>query len=129
MRPLAKSIFLLAALEMLIMIAGFIFTTGFSAGPDYVDISVMSAVFTLVTLPVLIIFFRGRRRNPAAQTMHTLVAISIKFLAELVFAFLWFFAGKKTGISSVVLFFVLYLTFTLFSIGIILKTLKSKSLE
>lgn len=129
MRPLARSIFMLAILEMIILVAGFIITSNSYAELDYDDISIASAVFTVLALIVLIIFFRGQRKEPGAQTMHTLVAISIKFLAELIFAFLWFFTGKKTGISSVVLFFVLYLTFTLFSVLVILKTLKSKSLE
>jgi hypothetical protein len=129
LKPLAKSIFLLAALEMIVLAAGFIITTYFSGTLDYNDISEASAVFTIITVLVFIIFFRGQRMESASQTMHTLVAISIKFLAELIFAFLWFFIGKKTGISSVVLFFVLYLTFTLFSVMVVLKTLKSKSLE
>lgn len=94
----------------------------------YQEVSYASAIFTVISLAVLIIFFRGQRREPAAQTMHTLAAVSIKFIAELIFAFIWFFTGKKTGIPSVVLFFVLYLTFTLFSVIVILKTLKSKSL-
>jgi drug/metabolite transporter (DMT)-like permease len=114
---------------MIVLVAGFIITLNYSVGLDYSEISTVSAVFTLITVLMLIVFFRGRNRDPAGQTMHTLVAISIKFLSELIFAFVWFFAGKKTGISSVVLFFVLYLTFTMFSITVILKTLKSKSLE
>jgi drug/metabolite transporter (DMT)-like permease len=114
---------------MIVLVAGFIITLNFSVGLDYSEISTVSAVFTLFTVLVLIVFFRGQHRDPASQTMHTLVAISLKFLADLIFAFLWFFISKKTGISSVVLFFVLYLTFTLFSITVILKTLKSKSLE
>jgi hypothetical protein len=129
LRPLAKSIFLLAVLEMFVLVAGFIITTNFSGSLDYNDICEASAVFTIITVLIFVIFFRGQRREPASQTMHTLVAISIKFLAELIFAFSWFFIGKKTGISSVVLFFVLYLTFTLFSVIVILKTLKGKSLE
>ncbi len=129
MKPLARSIFMLAILEMIILVAGFIITSNSYAELDYGDISIASAVFTVLALVVLIIFFRGQRKEPGAQTMHTLVAISIKFLAELIFAFLWFFTGKNTGISSVILFFVLYLTFTLFSVLVILKTLKSKSLE
>jgi drug/metabolite transporter (DMT)-like permease len=125
LKPLARSIFMLAILEMIILVAGFIITSTFYEGPDYRDVSLASAVFTVIALIVLIIFFRGQRKEPGAQTMHTLVAISIKFLAELIFAFLWFFQGKKAGISSVVLFFVLYLTFTLFSVLVILKTLKT----
>lgn len=128
MKPLARSLFLLAILEIIILTGGFFIASGSGTGVTYEEISLASAIFTVIALAVLIIFFRGQRKEPAAQTMHTLAAVSIKFLAELIFAFFWFFTGKKTGIASVVLFFVLYLTFTLFSVIVILKTLKSKSL-
>jgi len=126
---LARSILLLAVLEILVLTTGFLIATLSENGPDFSETLIASAVFTLISLVLLIIFFRGQQKEAASRTMHTLTGVSIKFLAELVFAFLWFFTGKKTGISSVVLFFVLYLTFTLFSVFIILKTLKSKTLE
>ncbi|OFY67900.1 MAG: hypothetical protein A2V64_10770 [Bacteroidetes bacterium RBG_13_43_22] len=129
MKPLAKSIFLLALLEITILVAGFIIVSSFDASLVYDDIVAASAVFILINILVLVIFFRGRSREPASQTMHSLIAISIKFLAELIFALIWFFISKKTGLSSVIIFFVLYLTFTLFSVLIMLKTLKGKSLE
>ncbi len=129
MKLLAKSVFLLALLEVVVLAAGSLVISSFNISLTYNEIGTASAVFTLISLLILIIFFRGQGREPASQTMHSLVAVSIKFLAELIFAFLWFFIAKKTGLSSVILFFVLYLTFTLFSVMILLKTLKSKSLE
>ncbi|MCX6300832.1 MAG: hypothetical protein NTW82_01490 [Bacteroidia bacterium] len=129
MKPLARSVFLLAIIEMLVLVAGFIIVTNFNTPRIFNDIGVASAIFTLITLLVLIFFFRGQSKEPASQIMHSLVAVSIKFLAELIFAFIWFFIAKKTGLSSVVLFFVLYLTFTLFSVLIIWKTVKGRSLE
>jgi drug/metabolite transporter (DMT)-like permease len=129
LKLLARSVFFLAIIEMLVLVAGFIIVTNFDTPRIFNDIGVASAVFTLITLLVLIIFFRGQSKEPASQIMHSLVAVSIKFLAELIFAFIWFFIAKKTGLSSVVLFFVLYLTFTLYSVLIILKTVKGKSLE
>jgi len=129
LKPLAKSVFLLALLEVVVLAAGSLVISSFNISLTYNEIGTASAVFTLISLLILIIFFRGQGREPASQTMHSLVAVSIKFLAELIFAFLWFFIAKKTGLSSVILFFVLYLTFTLFSVMILLKTLKSKSLE
>ncbi len=129
MKPLAKSIFSLAILEMLVIVVGSLIISNFNINLDYNEIGVASAVFTLITLLILIIFFRGQSREPASQTMHSLIAVSIKFLAELIFVFFWFFIAKKTELSSVILFFVLYLTFTLFSVILMLKTLKGKSLE
>lgn len=82
----------------------------------------------MLSVLTLTIFFRGQTREPASQSMHSFISISSKFLAELIFAFVWFFLAKKTGMQSVILFFVLYLAFTLFSVIIILKTLKNNSL-
>jgi hypothetical protein len=129
LKPLAKSIFLLALLEIILLVAGIIIVSSFDVSLVYDDIVAASAVFVLINILILVVFFRGQNREPASQTMHSLVAISIKFLAELIFVFIWFFISKKTGLSSVILFFVLYLTFTLFSVLIMLKTLRGKSLE
>ncbi|HBE41437.1 MAG TPA: hypothetical protein DDW27_09575 [Bacteroidales bacterium] len=70
----------------------------------------------------------GQKKDQEGQTMHILVALGIKFIVELVIALLWFFVAKKTGLSLVILFFVLYLAFTLFLVLIVLKTLIHKSL-
>jgi len=128
LKPLAKSVLLLITVELLILITGFILVSGFNNILIFSDIGLLSAVYFLITLVTLVIFFRGQGKEPASQTMHTLVSISLKFMAELIFAFIWFFVAKKTGLSTVVLFFVLYLTFTLFLVMVILKTLKYKSL-
>lgn len=92
------------------------------------DLAVLSFVFALISMITILIFFNGLKKGAGSQAMHTLVAMSVKFLLELFFALIWFLIMKKTDTSSVVLFFVLYLAFTLFSVFIILKTLKNKSL-
>jgi hypothetical protein len=60
--------------------------------------------------------------------LHSLVSISLKFLLEMLLALVWFIVAKKTSLTSVFIFFVIYLTLTLFSLSIILKTLKNKAL-
>ncbi len=84
--------------------------------------------FTINTGISLFIFFRGRSKEAESQTMHTLISISLKFVIELFIVLAWFFISKKTGLTSLLLFFVLYLSFTLFLVFLILKTLKNKSL-
>ena len=92
------------------------------------DLVLLSLLFSLTTIIALIIFLRGQTKDPESQTMHSLVSVSLKFLLELVLALLWFIVIKKTGLPSVLIFFVIYLTFTLLSVWVILKTLKNKSL-
>jgi len=112
-----------------IVVAGFIvkiiaetyFTTG--------DLIASASVFALISFITLNIFFKGQKKAPESQTLHSLVSISVKLLLEMVFALIWFIVAKKIGLQLVLLFFVLYLAFTLYSVFIIVKTLKTKSID
>jgi len=88
----------------------------------------LSSAFLIILIIILTIFFRGQTKEPDSQTMHSIVSVSLKFLLELVLALGWFIVAKKVSLISVLLFFILYLGFTLFSVWAILKTLKDKSL-
>jgi hypothetical protein len=127
-KPLTRNILLLVVIEIIVLSAGVIITKNFKTGFDFTEIALLSPFFVLIILTSMIIFFRGQSKSPGSQTMHSLVSVSLKFLLELILVFIWFFIAKKSGLSSVLLFFVLYLTFTLFLIFVLLKTLKNKSL-
>jgi hypothetical protein len=128
LKPLLKYIQLLLLLECLVLASGYFIVSKSGMGIQFGSIALLSAVFTAIALVTIIIFIRGQGKDAASQTMHSLVSVTLKFLLELVLAFVWFFVAKKTELSSVVLFFVLYLTFTLFSVILMTKTLKNKSL-
>jgi len=128
LKPIYKYILSLLVFEFLVSLAGLLLISISSIDIHFTDIAILSAVFTIISLITLIIFFRGQNKEPASQTMHTLVSLSLKFLIELVLAVAWFFISKKSGLSSVILIFVLYLSFTLFLVTIMLKTVKPKSL-
>ena len=127
MKPFFRYLKLLVMLEFLILSAGFVITRA-DTGIKFSEIALLSVIFTFISFLTLIIFFRGQGKDPAAQTLHSLVSVTIKFLIELILALIWFFVAKKTGLSSVILFFVLYLSFTLFSVLMMVKTLRNKSL-
>ena len=95
------------------------------------EISFLSIGFSTITILILIIFLMGQDQNkmPDAQTMHTLIAVSLKFLLEMILALVWFILWKKNSLASVFIFFILYLSLSLFSIGVIMKTLKNKTLQ
>jgi hypothetical protein len=76
----------------------------------------------------LAVFLKGQDAEIKSQPFFTLVSITFKFLIELVIALFWFLIAKKTALPFILLFFVLYLAFTIFSIFVILNTLKNKSL-
>jgi hypothetical protein len=115
-------------LNVLLIGAGGIFVTSNDTSISITDIIILLLSFSVIALVTVFIFIRGQYKEPESQTMHTLVAISLKFLMELILALLWFIVVKKTLMPSVLLFFVLYLTLTLFTAYVILKALKNKSL-
>lgn len=128
MKPLHKYILLLLLLNILLLGTGYFLVSVANLNLFYSDIAILSSVFSIIVLITLVIFLRGQTKEPDSQTMHSLVSVSLKFLLEMVLALVWFIVAKKTSLPSVLIFFGLYLTLTLFSIWVILKTLKSKSL-
>jgi hypothetical protein len=126
LKPVYKYILLLTLLNLLLLTTAYILVSIFKVNLRLTDALVLSFAFSLIAGITLIIFFKGQLKEPDSQTLYILAAISLKFLLELVFALVWFIVAKKTSLASVLMFFVLYLGLTLFSIQIILKTLKNK---
>jgi len=119
----------LLILNILILSAGYlvILITGINILPG--EIVILSCAFTAIVYITLFIFMMGQKKSPGSQTIYSMVSVSLKFILEMVLALIWFVVAKKTAFSSVILFFILYLTFTLFSILHIINTLKNKSLQ
>ena len=128
MKPLYKYILLLLILNVFIAGSAYFLGTIHIITLLFTDIVILSLFFSIIAIITLIIFLRGQTKDPESQTLHSLVSVGLKFLLELVLALVWFIVAKKTSLDSVFAFFVIYLTLTLFSMLIILKTLKNKAL-
>lgn len=118
----------LLLLVFLVLSAGYLVVELTSATLLFSDVAALTLCFAAITLLSLSVFQRGRNKEPGSQTMHLFVALAVKMLLEMVLALLWFVIAKKPYPSNLLLFFVLYLAFTLYSIILMLNTLKSKSL-
>jgi len=118
----------LLLIDLILMGAGYLFGRLVPGFIHFGDLLLLALCFTAINILSVIIFSRGIKRDPESQTMHLMVAVSIKLPLEMVLALIWFFVAKKNYASSVLLFFVLYLALSLYSIYFILKTLKSRSL-
>lgn len=123
-----KYLFYLMLLSVTIVIFGVLINILLSINLRIIDIFCLTLSFSAASLISIIIFFKGQTKDVKSQPFYTLLAISLKFLIVLVIALVWFIVAKKTSISYILLFFILYLTFTMFLINMILKTLKTKSL-
>lgn len=127
-KSLVRNILSLFASGLFIICTGYFLQPVIKINDFFPDLVILSIVFTLISIISVYVFLRGQSKEPQSQTMHTLVSLGIKFLLELILALLWFIVAKKTSSQSVLMFFVLYLTFSLLLIFNVLKTLKNKAL-
>lgn len=86
-------------------------------------------VYPLITALSLMVFIKGRAKISENQPLFTMAAVGIKFFLSMVFALIYFVVLKNTGLVYVLLFFLLYLAFTIYLLRFILKTLNTKSLK
>ena len=126
-QPFGYILFLIL-LNILLLGTGFLLRSILYINLSLSEIITLSTLFSVISVITLVIFFRGQTREPDSQTLHTLVSFSLKFLLDMILALVWVYVAKKTTLTSVFMFFVIYLTLTLFSIFVILKTLKNRSL-
>ena len=128
MIQIRKYIFILLVFNVLLLSTLYLLSSVLNLNLNLNEAFILSTVFSGISLITLLIFFKGQSKEADSQTLYILVAVSLKFLLEIVFALIWLIVVKKTALSSVLMFFVLYLTLTLFTIFVILKTLKNKVL-
>jgi hypothetical protein len=129
MRQIHKYVLLLILLNILLTGTVLFFKSFFGINMVLKDFIVLLLSFSAISAITLTIFLRGLNREPDSQTIHTLAAVSLKFLFDILLALVWFLISKKTSLTSVFVFFVIYLTLTLFTIFVILKILKNRSLQ
>jgi hypothetical protein len=128
MRQIFKYVLLLILFNVLLTVAVIFLRSLGGLNLILKDILILSISLSVISALTLAIFLRGYTRPPDSQTMHTLVSISLKFLLDITLVLVWFYISKKTSFTSVFLFFVLYLAITLFTIFVILKNLRNRSL-
>jgi hypothetical protein len=125
--PYARNYFFLFILAFLTWIVLYLSGKAFPALLDPGHSLPLVAGFTIISLSALLIFFTGIKKDTEGSVFHTLIALGVKMLLSFVFALLFFIVFKNRGTGSVILFFVLYLEFTLFVVFTFLSVLKNKS--
>ena len=91
------------------------------------DALILTGCFAMAALISLLIFFNGIHSEADRSVLMTLIALSLKFLISLIIALLFFVVFKNRETGSVILFFILYLAFTIFVFLTFLNNLKKKS--
>jgi len=91
------------------------------------NILLLTGGFAFITMAALVIFFHGTEGSGEKRVFATLIAIGVKMLLSFVLALLFIVVFKNTQTSSVILFFVLYLAFTVFVFLTFFRIVKQKS--
>ena len=129
MRELKRHIVVLTILELAIIALGKIFSVIPNMGIDFANLAILSLALFLITAIAFAIFDLGRgRKKSKNQGSHLLISFGVKFAAELVLIFFYFFIAKKTDVVSFLSFFILYLAFTTLWIMEIVKVLRNSNL-
>ncbi len=81
---------------------------------------------TLVNLITFLVMHTGIQKNSKDGVVYLLGGIGVKFLLYLLFILLFWIATKNLSKPFIVTFFALYLVFTFFTAGRLLKMLKNK---
>jgi NADH:ubiquinone oxidoreductase subunit K len=87
----------------------------------------LSGGFTLIAFIAMLVFFSGYVKNPEKSVLMTLISISLKMLLSMILALVYLLVLKNKDTGSVILFFVLYLGFTIFVLFTFLNVLKKRS--
>ena len=96
---------------------------------DKTHIIITIIYFFLVNMGVLFAFFHGLNKNPRSGLLYTFGAIAAKFLAYLTFIVLFYLLTKNISLNYLILFFVLYLAFTIFILLALVKELNSRKIK
>ena len=91
--------------------------------PHYI---VTLAVITVINLTAWFVMFRGIERSQQGGTVLLLAGIGIKFLLYLLYFLAFWLLVKFISKAFIITFFALYLIFTVFLAGNLIKVLKNK---
>ena len=84
------------------------------------------ASVTIVNLVTYLVMYAGIQKNSKEGVVYMLGGIGVKFLLYLLFILLFWIATKNLSKPFIITFFALYLIFTFFTAGHLLKLLKNK---
>ena len=93
------------------------------------DLLLTGSIFLVITASSLRVFLIGIVKSPENQPLYTMGALGLKFFLSMIFALIYFIVLKNTTLGYIILFFLLYLAFTIYLLRVIVKILKIKSLK
>jgi len=100
----------------------------FKAGIPFEQSAIILSGSFIISLVVFLVFRRGYLIGGKSWLMHTLAAISLKFMLYLFLIFMVYYLSKNRSLEFILTFFVIYLAFTTYLLFSFVKLLKTKNL-
>ena len=91
-----------------------------------VDFLITLGSLIIINLITYLLMYNGIQKNNKEGIVFLLGGIGVKFLLYLMFILLFWIATKNLSKAFILTFFALYLMFTFFTAGHLLKLLKNK---
>jgi hypothetical protein len=93
------------------------------------ELLLSTIIFAVITALAQLVFLIGTDKNPERQPLYTMGAVGLKLFLVIIYAVAYFIVMKNTGAVYIILFFLLYLAFTIYLLRVVVKILKIKSLK
>lgn len=116
----------LLVLSSILLLAGILLLPVFQQSPPFSHFLITLICLTLINGIVLMLSARGIRRKGREGTFVLLASFGAKFLLYLLYILVFWLVTKNLSKAFIIVFFALYLTFTFFLAGTLLKLLKNK---
>ena len=121
-----RFIWQLLVLASIVALLGMVLISRFGAEISTTAFLITLASVTLVNLLTYLVMYAGIQKNSKEGVVYMLGGIGVKFLLYLLFILLFWIATKNLSKPFIITFFALYLVFTFFTAGHLLKLLKNK---
>ena len=121
-----RFIWQLLVLASILALLGMVFIPRFNMEISTTAFLLTLASVTIVNLLTYLVMHIGIQKNTREGVVYMLGGIGIKFLLYLLFILLFWIGTKNLSKPFILVFFALYLVFTLFTAGHLLKLLKNK---
>jgi len=121
-----RFIWQLLVLASILALLGMVFVPRFNVEISPTVFLLTLASVTIVNLVTYLVMYAGIQKNSKEGVVYMLGGIGVKFLLYLLFILLFWIATKNLSKPFIITFFALYLVFTFFTAGHLLKLLKNK---
>lgn len=121
-----RFIWQLLVLALVLTLLGIVLLPRFNVEISPAVFLVILGSVTTVNLATYLVMYAGVHKNNREGVVYMLGGIGVKFLLYLLFILLFWIVTKNLSKPFIITFFALYLVFTFFTAGHLLKLLKNK---